>query len=169
MRQASAAQSSCSAKMRRGVSQLTLRSCRSRCIVRAELHGSADHDDGSWMTSGLITNVSQCFRTFDKETAAQTGLISNDPVAAAILTDHKDLRPLTRRKFGFCCLFRLRVSDLLGSLSADAHPPYPLGCAAFYFCQRSFMRTAGDRQHSCDICYRSVIGHCARPGLRLVC
>jgi hypothetical protein len=26
------------------------------------------------------------------------------------------------------------------------------------------MLPARGRQHSCDICYRSVIGHCARPG-----
>ena len=30
--------------------------------------------------------------------------------------------------------------------------------------QRRFMLPARGRQHSCDICYKSVIGHCARPG-----
>jgi hypothetical protein len=38
------------------------------------------------MISGLITHASQCFRSSDKEAAAQSALISNDPVAVAILT-----------------------------------------------------------------------------------
>jgi hypothetical protein len=33
------------------------------------------------------------------------------------LTDHKDLWPLIRRRFGFCCLFHLRVSDFLESFA----------------------------------------------------
>jgi hypothetical protein len=110
------------------------------------------------------------------------------------LTDHKDLRPLTRRKFGFCCLFRLHVSDLLGSLSADATPhtqnlpsahdansprknatkfqlrvfQLPRLCCVLLL-PAKFHAYRVNGQHSCDICYRSVIGHCARPGLRLVC
>jgi hypothetical protein len=36
--------------------------------------------------------------------------------------------------------------------------------ALAYFCQRSFKLPARGRQHSYDICYRSVIGRCARPG-----
>jgi hypothetical protein len=41
------------------------------------------------MISGLIAHVSQRFCASHEETAAQTALISNHPVAAAILTDHK--------------------------------------------------------------------------------
>jgi hypothetical protein len=58
--------------------------------VRVKLENSVDHGDGSRMTSGFITHVSQCFCASYKEAAAQTALISNDPVPAAILTDHKD-------------------------------------------------------------------------------
>ena len=60
------------------------------CPSRVELECSVDHNDGSWMISGLITHISQCSCASDKEAAAQTILISNDPVAATILTDHED-------------------------------------------------------------------------------
>jgi hypothetical protein len=58
--------------------------------ARVKLESSVDHDDGSWMISGLITHVSQCFCASYKEAAAQIALISNYPVPAAILTDHED-------------------------------------------------------------------------------
>jgi hypothetical protein len=83
--------------------------------ARIKLESSADHHNDAWMISGFETHVSQCFCTSDKEAAAQTALISNDPVAAAILADHKDRR--TRRRLAFRCLFHLSVSDLLGSFS----------------------------------------------------
>jgi hypothetical protein len=85
--------------------------------ARVKLEFSADHHNDAWMISGFETHVSQCFCSSDKETAAQTPLISNHPIAAAISTDHKDLWPLTRRRFAFRCLFHLDVSDLLGSFS----------------------------------------------------
>jgi hypothetical protein len=69
--------------------------------ARIKLESSVDHDDGSRMIPGLITHVSQCFCASYKEAAAQTALISNHPVAAAISTDHKDRR--TRRRFAFRC------------------------------------------------------------------
>lgn len=85
--------------------------------TRVELEGSAVHDDGSRMIPGLITHVPQGFCASHKEAPAQTALISNDPVAAAVLTDHKDLWPLTRRRFGFCCIFHLRVPNWVRSVS----------------------------------------------------
>ena len=48
------------------------------------------------MISGLIAHVSQCLCASYKKTAAQTALISNDPVAAAILTNHENLWRLAR-------------------------------------------------------------------------
>src|SRR6516165_8734529 len=67
--------------------------------ARAKLEVSVDHDDGLWMISGLITHISQCVRASYKEAAAQTALISNDPIVVAILTDHKERR--ARRRFAF--------------------------------------------------------------------
>jgi hypothetical protein len=58
--------------------------------TRVELESAIDHDNGPRMISGLITRVSQCFCTSHKEAAADTALISNYPVPAAILTDHED-------------------------------------------------------------------------------
>jgi hypothetical protein len=63
---------------------------RSSCSAGVKLENSVDPDDGSRMIPGLITHVSQCFCASYKEAAAQTASISNHPVAAAILTDHKD-------------------------------------------------------------------------------
>ena len=42
------------------------------------------------MISGFIADVSQCFGAPYKEAAAETALISNDPVPAAILANHED-------------------------------------------------------------------------------
>jgi hypothetical protein len=81
--------------------------------TRVKLEGSVDHDDGSRMTPGLITHVSQGFCASDKKAAAQTALISNDPIAAAVLTEHKDLWPLTGRRFGFCCFFLFACPQLI--------------------------------------------------------
>jgi hypothetical protein len=59
-------------------------------LARVKFKGSVDHDDGSWMISGLITHVSQCVRASYKEAAAETALIPNDPVSVTISTNHKD-------------------------------------------------------------------------------
>src|ERR1700752_4011769 len=80
--------------------------------ARVKLERSADHDDGSWMIPSLIIDVSQCFCATDKKAAAQTALIPNGPVAVAILPDHKDLCPVTRRRFALHCPFHLRVPYL---------------------------------------------------------
>jgi hypothetical protein len=58
--------------------------------TRVELESSADHDNDLWTISGLVADVSQCFCASYKEAAAETALISNYPVPAAILTDHED-------------------------------------------------------------------------------
>ena len=58
--------------------------------VRVEFEFSADHHNDTRMISGFETHVSQCFCTSHKEDAAETALISNHPVAAAILTNHED-------------------------------------------------------------------------------
>ena len=39
--------------------------------ARVKLEVSVDHDDGSWMISGLITHISQCVRSSYKEAVAQ--------------------------------------------------------------------------------------------------
>jgi hypothetical protein len=56
---------------------------------RVELESSIDHHNGPWMISDLIAHVSQCFCAPYKEASAETALISNYPVLAAILTDHE--------------------------------------------------------------------------------
>jgi hypothetical protein len=58
--------------------------------ARVKLEVSVDHDDGSWMISGLMAHISQRFCASYKKAAAETALISDDPIAAAVLSDHED-------------------------------------------------------------------------------
>jgi hypothetical protein len=78
-----------------------VRRCGPSHPTRVELESSVDHDNGPWMIAGLIADVSQRLGTSDKEAAAEAALISNDPVATAILTDHEGWWPQTRRRFAF--------------------------------------------------------------------
>jgi hypothetical protein len=58
--------------------------------VRIELEFSANHHDDPRMISGFEAHVSQCFCASYKEAAAETALISNDPVPAAVSANHED-------------------------------------------------------------------------------
>jgi hypothetical protein len=78
-----------------------VRHCGPSHPTRVELESSVDYDNSPWMIAGLIADISQRLRTSDKQAAAEAALLSNDPVAAAILTDHEDWCPQTRRRLAF--------------------------------------------------------------------
>jgi hypothetical protein len=58
--------------------------------ARVELQSFVDHNNSPRTIPRLRAHVSQCFRASYKKTAAEAFLISNDPVAAVVLTKNKD-------------------------------------------------------------------------------
>jgi hypothetical protein len=62
---------------------------RARVAAHIEFKTSRNHDDGARSISVLGTHESERCITIDKKAAASSVLVLNDPVSAAVLTNHE--------------------------------------------------------------------------------
>jgi hypothetical protein len=81
---------------------------RARIAAHIEFKTFRNHDNGPRSISVLGTHKSERRITIDKQPAANSVLVLNDPVSSAVLTNHEQRRSQPRGRFSFFCFFHRR-------------------------------------------------------------
>jgi hypothetical protein len=76
--------------------------CGARGLIEIEFQDPGHHQHGLWSATIFKQGKPQCFGAINKQAPTQTGLVTNNPVSAAVPADHEQV--VLRGRFNILAL-----------------------------------------------------------------